>query len=157
MIRPIPSSSRYIVIYPLRRSCPFGPLRPAPAHCGPLRTPGPAFLCLAFVPSAGFNPPFKVSSASTPGSLARLAFAFLSNAAIGTVVSMGKPTSQSAVWDGFASSRAVDGNNNGDLNAGSCTHTDSQANMLSWWSVDLQRTHSIEKVCALPPPCGPAG
>ena len=82
--------------------------------------------------------------------MARLAFAFLSDAAINTVVSMGKPTSQSTVTSGV-SSRAVDGNTNGDFNApGSCTHTDSQANMLSWWSVDLQRTHSIDKVCALP-------
>ena len=82
--------------------------------------------------------------------MARLALAFLSDAAIDTVVSVGKPTSQSTITAGV-SSRAVDGNNNGDFNAGgSCTHTDSQANMLSWWSVDLQRAHSIEKVCALP-------
>jgi len=42
------------------------------------------------------------------------------------------------------SERAVDGNTNGNYGAGSCTHTENQAN--AWWTVDLQATYTVDKV-----------
>ena len=62
-----------------------------------------------------------------------------------TIVSSGKPTSQSTTAEGGVPKRAVDGNNNGYYVAGaSCTHTDLQAN--PWWTVDLQATYAVDKV-----------
>ncbi len=56
----------------------------------------------------------------------------------------GKPTTQSSTSHGGVSSRAVDGNTNGNYGAGSCTHTESQGN--AWWTVDLQATYAVDKV-----------
>jgi len=53
-----------------------------------------------------------------------------------------KPTSQSSTGFGGVSSRAVDGNTNGNWNAGSITHT-STPNNNQWWEVDLGSTYSI--------------
>jgi hypothetical protein len=56
----------------------------------------------------------------------------------------GKPATQSSTgWDGL-SNRAVDGDTNGNYGAGSCTHTQKQAN--AWWAVDLQATYAVDKV-----------
>ncbi len=63
-----------------------------------------------------------------------------------TIVSAGKPTTQSSTFQihGGVSDRAVDGNTNGDYWLGSCTHTDDQAK--AWWTIDLQATYAIQKV-----------
>jgi len=61
-----------------------------------------------------------------------------------SVVSQGKPTSQSSEgWSG-SSSRAVDGNTNSNYGSNSCTHT--QANNNEWWRVDLQKMYMVKKV-----------
>ena len=63
-----------------------------------------------------------------------------------TIVSTGKPTNESstAAGTGGVPNRAVDGNTDGNYGAGSCTHTDFQAN--AWWTVDLQATYAVDKV-----------
>ena len=64
-----------------------------------------------------------------------------------TIVSMGKPTNQISTLTnqiGAGSNRAVDGITDGNYGAGSCTHTDFQAN--AWWTVDLQATYAVDKV-----------
>lgn len=68
-------------------------------------------------------------------------------AAVGTPrvnLALGKATNQSGTDFGGLSSRAVDGNRNGDYNAGSVTHTTSGAN--SWWEVDLGSVQNISSV-----------
>jgi len=59
----------------------------------------------------------------------------------------GKPTTQSSTSHDGVSERAVDGNTNGNYGAGSCTHTENQAN--AWWTVDLQATYAVDKVHAV--------
>ncbi len=59
----------------------------------------------------------------------------------------GKPTTQSSTAHGGVSNRAVDDNTNGNYGAGSCTHTENQAN--AWWTVDLQATYAVDKVHAV--------
>jgi len=62
-----------------------------------------------------------------------------------TNVALGKPTSQSAtIWEG-ASSRAVDGNTNGNWGGNSVTHTPENA-ANPWWEVDLQGSYEISKI-----------
>jgi F5/8 type C domain len=56
-------------------------------------------------------------------------------------VAAGKPTSQSSVAYGATSSRAVDGNTNGDFSANSVTHTLNDAG--AWWRVDLGAPHAV--------------
>ncbi len=50
-------------------------------------------------------------------------------------LAQGKAASQSSTYSGAAANRAVDGNTNGNYNAGSVTHTNSSRN--AWWQVDL--------------------
>jgi len=54
-----------------------------------------------------------------------------------------RPTSQSSVRHGAVSSRAVDGNTDGDFSHQSCTHTDDSE---PWLGVDLGATHDISSV-----------
>ena len=55
---------------------------------------------------------------------------------------LGKPTSQSSTPNNdFSSDRAVDGNTETSLFAGSCSGTDHAA--LSYWQVDLSRVYRI--------------
>jgi len=61
-----------------------------------------------------------------------------------TIVSTGKPTSQSSTAEGGVPNRAVDRNTDGTYAAGSCTHTENQVN--AWWTVDLQATYTVDKV-----------
>lgn len=56
-----------------------------------------------------------------------------------------KTTTQSSISSGGESSRAVDGNNDSDYYAWSCTHT--AENVPSpWWQVDLSSTAEITQV-----------
>ena len=55
-----------------------------------------------------------------------------------------KPTFQTDVSHGGVSSRAVDGNNNPDWKANSCTHTKSKDQ--AWWAVDLGKLTAINRV-----------
>jgi len=59
-------------------------------------------------------------------------------------VARGKVTAQSSTFGGYGSDRAVDGNKNHDLDAGSCSHTDSEAS--AWWRVDLGTQYTIGTV-----------
>ncbi len=62
----------------------------------------------------------------------------------GTNVALNKTTSQSSTASGAVSSRAVDGNTNGDFFSGSVTHT--AASNQPWWEVDLGAVYSLESV-----------
>jgi len=62
----------------------------------------------------------------------------------GSILSQGRPATQSSDPFGGVASRAVDGNTDGDWNHGSVTHTDFQAG--AWWQVDLQAAHNINSV-----------
>ncbi len=57
---------------------------------------------------------------------------------------MGKPTAESNEGWGGQSSRAVDGNTNGNWLGGSCTHTTNSPN--NYWTVDLLWKYAIDKV-----------
>ena len=59
-------------------------------------------------------------------------------------VALGKPTTQSSTDFGGVSGRAVDGNTNGQYNAGSVTHTANESN--AWWQVDLQNNETIDSI-----------
>jgi len=62
-----------------------------------------------------------------------------------TNLALDKPTSQSQTKYGGVSSRAVDGNTDGNWGGGSVTHTpENVAN--PWWEVDLQGSHEISKI-----------
>jgi len=61
-----------------------------------------------------------------------------------TIVSTGKPTNESSIAASGVPNRAVDGNTDGNYGAGSCTHTDIEAQ--PWWTVDLQAAYAVEKV-----------
>ena len=69
---------------------------------------------------------------------------FVSFIDIGVNLALGKPTTQSSTGYGGLSSKAVDGNSNGQWGGGSCSHTyeDSPA----WWEVDLGFEGPIKKV-----------
>jgi hypothetical protein len=56
----------------------------------------------------------------------------------------GKPTTQSSVALGGVSARAVDGNTNGDWNAGSVTHTNEEKQ--PYWDVDLGASFPVDIV-----------
>lgn len=59
-------------------------------------------------------------------------------------IALGKPTLQSSTaWSGW-SSRAVDGNTNGDYAAGSTTHT--HRTWKPFWTVDLQAEYNISTI-----------
>ena len=59
-------------------------------------------------------------------------------------LALGKPATQSTLYDNGSPSKAVDGNGNNDFNAGYCTHTkDSKGN---WWQVDLEAVYDIRDV-----------
>ena len=66
-------------------------------------------------------------------------------------LALGKPTSQSSIYGGKVSSRAVDGNKDGMIflsggvvNSESCTHTDMEDD--PWFRLDLQDTRSVGRV-----------
>jgi hypothetical protein len=57
---------------------------------------------------------------------------------------LGRPTSQSSTLEGAGSSRAVDGDINGNWYNNSVTHTQLETN--PWWQVDLQTVRSIQQI-----------
>lgn len=61
-----------------------------------------------------------------------------------TNVAAGKPASQISTLHGMIASRAVDGNTDGNMGAGSVTHTDTVAG--AWWEVDLQQATPIQRI-----------
>lgn len=61
-----------------------------------------------------------------------------------TLVSVGKPASQSSEEFEAAARRAVDGKTSGTFSTGTCTHTEKQAD--PWWKVDLMDEYHIDKV-----------
>lgn len=61
-----------------------------------------------------------------------------------TNVALGKTASQSSTAHGGSAARAVDGNSDGNYNAGSVTHTNSDAN--PWWQVDLGQNYFVVSV-----------
>ena len=61
-------------------------------------------------------------------------------------IAYGKPTNQTGIYQGYDSSRAVDGNVNPDFSAGFCAHMLSPNNKQSQWVVDLQNLHVIFNV-----------
>ena len=61
-----------------------------------------------------------------------------------TNVARGKPTTQSSTLGAFDSSKAVDGNSDGVLAHGSCSHTAEQK--PAFWQVDLQGVYDIGEV-----------
>ena len=61
-----------------------------------------------------------------------------------TNVALNKSTVQSSTGYGGVSSRAVDGNTNGDYGAGSITHTNFEQN--AWWRVDLGASYNISQI-----------
>ena len=56
-----------------------------------------------------------------------------------------KPTSQSSTGNEGDSSRAVDGNGDGEWTHHTCTHTASNDNE-PWWRVDLEQVYRVHKV-----------
>ncbi|WP_158501608.1 discoidin domain-containing protein [Vitiosangium sp. GDMCC 1.1324] len=62
----------------------------------------------------------------------------------GREVARGKPATQSSTYGTAPASRAVDGNTEGQLGAGSVTHTNNDA--AAWWQVDLGDTYDITEV-----------
>lgn len=59
-------------------------------------------------------------------------------------VAQGKLTNQSSTFEASDSSRAVDGNTNGQYSAGSVAHTNLEAG--AWWAVNLGASHRVEKI-----------
>ena len=61
-----------------------------------------------------------------------------------TNVALSKPTAQSSTGYGGSSSRAVDGNTDGNWNRGSVTHTNHESN--PYWQVDLEEIYKIDTI-----------
>ncbi|XP_070576142.1 polycystin family receptor for egg jelly-like [Ptychodera flava] len=64
-------------------------------------------------------------------------------------VATGKSAQMSSLHESYEASRAVDGDTNGSLDAGSCAHTaqaEAQTGVRHWWQVDLGETFAIRKV-----------
>ena len=63
-------------------------------------------------------------------------------------IAIGKPTQQSSTLDNnqdqFGSANAVDGNNNGNHNNNSITHTLNEQN--AWWEIDLEEINNLSSV-----------
>ena len=59
-------------------------------------------------------------------------------------LALGKAATQSSTYLNNAASRAVDGNTNGNLDSGSTTYTNDEAN--AWWQVDLGASYAISTV-----------
>ena len=60
-------------------------------------------------------------------------------------LALGQPTSQITTGFGGVSSRAVDGDTNGNYSAGSVTHTSGNDNQ-PWWQVDLGQQSDIQNI-----------
>ena len=60
-------------------------------------------------------------------------------------LALGRPTSQITTGFGGVSSRAVDGDTNGNYSAGSVTHTSGNDNQ-PWWQVDLGQQSDIQNI-----------
>ena len=60
-------------------------------------------------------------------------------------LAFGKQTDQISTYLGFVSSRAVDGNSNTSLNAGSSCASTERANQ-PWWRVDLGREEPVSEL-----------
>ena len=61
-----------------------------------------------------------------------------------TNVALGKSVAQSSTFSGSIAERAVDGNTNGDWNAGSTTHTNVDAQ--AWWQADLGSIQPLSSI-----------
>jgi hypothetical protein len=66
------------------------------------------------------------------------------SASSGPNLALGKHATQSSTYGMADAALAVDGNTNGDYNAGSVTHTSSKRN--AWWEVDLGNSSPITSV-----------
>ena len=56
----------------------------------------------------------------------------------------GFTASQSSMGWGGVASRAIDGNTNGQYNAGSCSHSLNANN--NWWKVDFHKSYAVTSV-----------
>ena len=61
-------------------------------------------------------------------------------------IALGKPTKQSTTGYGGKSSRAVDGNKDGNFYHYSCTHTEWESKTSPWWRVDLGQSSKVAQV-----------
>jgi|GEM_PF-2020919 len=68
----------------------------------------------------------------------------LAQAALAANVALNKTTKQSGTSSGGVSSRAVDGNTDGNWNNGSVTHT--TWNSSAWWEVDLGASYTLTEI-----------
>lgn len=59
-------------------------------------------------------------------------------------IAIGKPASQSSIYQGYDANRAVDGNTDGKLTNNSVTHT--QEERKAWWQVDLESSYPIQYI-----------
>ena len=64
-----------------------------------------------------------------------------------TNLALGRPTTQLSTLGAFDSSKAVDGNSDGVLAHGSCSHT--AKHKPAFWQVDLQGVYDIGEVVIL--------
>ncbi|XP_035674669.1 uncharacterized protein LOC118414613 isoform X2 [Branchiostoma floridae] len=62
----------------------------------------------------------------------------------GVNLALSRPTAQSSILGGLSAGLAVDGNTDGTLGGGSCTHTNQDTN--PWWHVDLGTAQAIGSV-----------
>ncbi|XP_035682322.1 uncharacterized protein LOC118419823 [Branchiostoma floridae] len=87
----------------------------------------------------GCSPGQKAVTGSTTGSSTTVTS--------GGNVALGKTAYQTSTRDeGGAASRAVDGNTDGNFNAGSCTHTVSGGETNPTWWVDLGQSYAVDSV-----------
>ena len=59
-------------------------------------------------------------------------------------IALGKSTQQSSLFESHTSSKAVDGNTNGALSGGSCSHT--KGEMDPWWNVNFGQYYFIRGI-----------
>ena len=84
------------------------------------------------------------NNANTWNSLTEVEISTVSESGNGENVALGKSTSQSSIDYSGESSRAVDGDSNGQYRADSITHTKSETQ--PWWQVDLASIYSIDSI-----------
>ena len=59
-------------------------------------------------------------------------------------IALGKSAYQSTIYLHYDAGKAVDGKNNNNFAAGSCSHTEREVN--PWWAVDLGSVHRVSSV-----------
>lgn len=60
-------------------------------------------------------------------------------------IALGKTATMSSAHFGYVASKAVDGNTDGNIHNGSCSHTE-QSIAWHWWQVDLGKVYSVGSV-----------